>query len=497
MHARSTLLVGIAAFLVLAGTAQAATLKVGKGRPHSTIASAVAAASPGDKIVVAKGRYVETVTVTTPDLTIRASRGVEWQPDKWGGTCVVIEGGGSGTTIQGFLFRGAFTAMSVQADSVSVVKCRFRGSWETLTVTGNDLRVVSCDIRQGSGGIEITGDRAVVDRTSVVGTRSSSLRIYGNDATITRCTARHVDDDPPISVYGDRARIERNRVGFTEEDGIRLGGNDAVIARNDIRLAYRDGVSVAGDRALIDRNVVHSSGDNAIDVRGNGCVVRDNRVDDVINAEGILVGGNDALVAGNQVTGMAKANGIDVSGLAFTIDGNRVSDFGYAATGIRAGNGMGGGGRAQILDNLVVGSPGDGIAVDGSGVLVSGNRVEDCSGTGMGVFGDGHELKGNVAVGIGFAGFYLDTVDTVATACVASDCAADGFRIESQSTGIELNDCRASDCAADGLHNSGIAVFTGCTFTRNRQDVASSGGTLTDGGGNSFDTGGVSSSPID
>jgi len=89
MQARSTilatLLVGLAVLLVLAGTAQAATLKVGKGRPHTTIASAVAAASPGDKIVVAKGRYVETVTIRTPDLTLRAARGVEWQPRDWGG----------------------------------------------------------------------------------------------------------------------------------------------------------------------------------------------------------------------------------------------------------------------------------------------------------------------------------------------------------------------------------------------------------------------------
>ncbi len=497
MTARVSHALCIAAFLALAGTAQAATLRVGRGRPHATIASAVAAAAPGDTIVVGKGRYVETVQIDVAGVTLRAARGVEWQPGTWRESCVVVGPEGTNTTVQGFLFRGAGSAIASTADGLSVVKCRFRGNSLALEATGDAVSVTKCDIAQSDSAINITGHAARVERTSALGTRSTSVRISGDDALVARCTVRRVDDDPPISVVGDRAHVERNRVGITEEEGIRVHGNDASITRNEIRATTHDGISVVGSGALIERNELRSCRDNGIHVEGDACVVRDNRVEDVLAAQGVFVVGDDALVEGNTVAGLSRSDGIHVDGRAFAVVGNQVLDVGYAGSGIFVSGEEGGAQSPRVADNVVVGSSGDGIRVLAPGVTVSGNRVEQCSRSGIYVFGPGGALlQRNVVTDVGENGCLFEAPDTHATDCVVSGSGGDGYRVAPSATGIEITACRASDCAADGLHNSGVATFTDCTLTNNRQDVANDG-TLTDGGGNRYTTGGVDAAPVD
>ncbi|MEL7061022.1 MAG: hypothetical protein AAGN46_13455 [Acidobacteriota bacterium] len=66
----------LAACVVSATTAQAATLQVCSTCPYTTIQSAVTAAAHGDTIEIAPGSYAESVTITGPrTLSIRASSG--------------------------------------------------------------------------------------------------------------------------------------------------------------------------------------------------------------------------------------------------------------------------------------------------------------------------------------------------------------------------------------------------------------------------------------
>jgi nitrous oxidase accessory protein len=89
--------------VLLSGAAQAATLEVGPRSPYRSIGAAVAAAAPGDEVLVRAGLYRERVTIRRP-LVLRGEPGA------------TIDGGGRGTvvlarsgpcTVRGFTVRGS------------------------------------------------------------------------------------------------------------------------------------------------------------------------------------------------------------------------------------------------------------------------------------------------------------------------------------------------------------------------------------------------------
>jgi nitrous oxidase accessory protein len=96
-------LAGAAALVLLAPAAGAATLEVGAGARFTTIGAAVAAAAPGDTVLVRAGVWRERVRVDRP-LVLETREGA------------VLDGGGAGTvvlvtrgpsTVRGFAVRGS------------------------------------------------------------------------------------------------------------------------------------------------------------------------------------------------------------------------------------------------------------------------------------------------------------------------------------------------------------------------------------------------------
>ena len=452
VHGPATALAAALVGLALAAPAAAATLKVGRGKPYATIGEAVAAAGEGDTIVVYGGRYTETVEITTPGLVLRAKQRVTWLPAVWRGRCLTLAPGADGAEVSGFRFSTHGDALTVQAPGVRVVKCRFRGGDGISGAGGDDLVVSRCDLRSGGRAVDVDASGVTLERTRIAHHDSGPVEIVGDDTVVDRVLLSGSTDDSGFELRGDRVRVERCRTRSTWNHGIV--------------------------------------------VRGDDCVVRRNVVEGLINDPGIEVDGDRALVEDNVVSGSLRYPGIDVDGQAFTVRGNRVLDSADSFPAIVAGNGAGTGGQAVLADNVVVGSGMHGIEVFGQGVLVTGNRVEDCARTGFMVFGAGHRLERNVVVGAGEHGFRVDAAGVTLVDCVALECETDGFRIVASATGVVLDGCRASGAAACGLHNSGTAAFTGCTFTGCRVDVADDG-TLTDGGGNTFTTGGTDSPPVD
>lgn len=101
-HRFLTALVALVAGVALSATAMAATINVPADQP--TLAAAVAAAAPGDLILVAPGTYVigTTVTINTSNLTIQGSgiANTTLQVASTVGNMFAILAGGSGTTIR-------------------------------------------------------------------------------------------------------------------------------------------------------------------------------------------------------------------------------------------------------------------------------------------------------------------------------------------------------------------------------------------------------------
>ncbi len=105
---------GLAAVLALAvlvcwpARAQAARIEVDAA--HPTIAAALAAAAPGDEVVVPAGVYHEHLVIERP-LTLRARTGAE----------VVIDGGGSGTVLQVLAGPTVVRGLTVRGSGISLL----------------------------------------------------------------------------------------------------------------------------------------------------------------------------------------------------------------------------------------------------------------------------------------------------------------------------------------------------------------------------------------
>lgn len=102
------LLILLAATACLATPARAATLSVGPGQRYAAPSAAAAAARPGDRIVIAPGRYRDCAIWTAPNITIEAAPGgaVEIEGPVCGGKALFVTAAPS-ITIVGITFRGA------------------------------------------------------------------------------------------------------------------------------------------------------------------------------------------------------------------------------------------------------------------------------------------------------------------------------------------------------------------------------------------------------
>ena len=440
------------ALLLLAGPAAAATLKVGRGKPYETITAAVAAASDGDRIVVYRGRYAESVTVAgRAGLELRARRGVEWLPETWGGPCLTLSQGADRTRVQGFTFRTTGTAVALEGvNDIAVLRCRFRGVDYAVDGVSDGALIARCDVRRVGSALRITGAGLTVERCTFVALVRDGIEIVGDDARLVRNAVRIVMDGAGVLVRGRRALIDRNLLHVPQGHGIAVYGDDAVVTRNDVSLPSDDGIHVEGARARVERNTVSAPGDDGISVVGGGFTVARNRVDDTNDGTAAIVvdaqaGPGDALLTGNVVNESSVA----------------------------------------------------GIEIRGAGVRSSGNRVTVCGDRGFVVRGADHVLERDVVVDAGWTGFQVAAAGTRLLLCTARDVVEDGFRIAMPA--VVLENCAARECGAQGLNVDAAASVTisGCTFHDNRQDVAAwEGGTIEDGGGNRWDTGGSDAVPV-
>ncbi len=234
--------------LAAASTARATDLTVGPGARFATITAALAAAQPGDRVLVRAGTYREaTLVVRTPRLTV--------QGDGW----PVLDG------------QGAREVMVIAADDVTV-----RGL--VLTNTG----VSSLEDRAGIRARDAR--HCVIERNRL---RDNLWGIYLQRATdcivrdndIVAHGLKQTESGNGIHLwYSSGARIERNHIRG-HRDGIYFEFSTLGITRDNVsEQSQRYGMHfMFSDSCRYEHNIFRDNNSGVAVMYSRGVVIHDNR----------------------------------------------------------------------------------------------------------------------------------------------------------------------------------------------------------------------------
>ena len=419
--------------LVFAVSARATDLHV-PSASYPTIGDAVAAASAGDRILVAHGVYQENVVSTVANLQF-IGRGAIWDGTLTNGTAgVCLTASGGGTLVQGFAFRagqGGTAQVQLTGDDCRVIKCSSRGpSARFLLINGNSAVVDSCSLfAVNSTAIQITGDRALVQKIKARQCDDNVVQVNGNFASVMRCSMILNEDSYSISITGSNAVVALNKFVDCDEI-IRIVGDNAVVENN--KALHTSDIEVQGDNLTIRKNSMTSAPDDNTGIfarsrtGAGGGVIEDNKIKDVTQA-GLDIGCHNVAVRRNAVTGA-------------------------------------------------------GTESNESGCRVSGNF---------------NTLSDNKIVGGGTHGFDVSGATNTLARCTAVDAAADGFHVSGNgNTLMDCSATLCTGEGLDN-GGTGTTVL-GCKFMRNRIDVANDGTFVNDAtfaADNVFSTGGTTQPP--
>jgi nitrous oxidase accessory protein NosD len=424
-------LVAAVFLLAAAAPALAADREVGRGKRYRTIQAAVDAADPGDRIVVSKGVYRETVFFQDKDGLKFVGRGAVWDGQisrGISGPCLDFVA--NGVSVEGFTFRNGAFHVHGWGNGNTVRKCVSRSAdGFAFRLEASDATVVSCRVSGTSGpAIEIWGDGADVRSNRCRNTQGAGIAVQGPRALVAGNTVRTVRADAGISVWGDDSQVVSNRVSNTNYSAIAVGGDDVLVRKNVCAYSAQEAcLSVTGPRAAVEDNRVTGAVDVGILVTGEGMSVLRNRVSAGLRgAPGFLLRNDGGPGGGTVEDNVADRTG--QVGFDLTLYRTMVR----RCVAVECGRG----GGAAFL-------------VGGGETSLVACRAEGAYDTAFALLGPALDLDG----------------------CTARDATGDGFQV--RAPGIRLTDCVALRCGGEGLDNgSTMTTLDGCTLKGNRIDLA-------------------------
>jgi Right handed beta helix region len=351
----------------------------------ATIRAAVAAAVPGDRILVSSGIYQENVVSTNSNLQFIGKSAV------WDGTltngaaaaCLISTG--NMVSVQGFIFRaGAADVPQVQltGDGCKVSKCSSRGrpAGDFLRMTGNSNVVESCSLfslRSFSlGSIQIVGDYAKVKKVSAQFGDNTCIGVQGNFATVTSCSITLQEDGSSISITGSNALVSLNMFLYCDSD-ITVNGANATLTKNK---TVRNGgnfisANSSGAGPVVTQNTARHCLGSFLSLSGSNSVVRLNKATDCRGAflsatssgAGAVVEQNTVLRCGSTFMTLTGSNSVVRKNAATDCLGAFLS-----TTSSETG--------ALVEQNTAVRLGGAFLTVSGSNSVVRGNKATDCWG---------------------------------------------------------------------------------------------------------------------
>ncbi|MFE6222795.1 MULTISPECIES: polysaccharide lyase 6 family protein [unclassified Streptomyces] len=272
------------------GTAAAAgTVTVGS---IGALQSAIDAAVPGDRIVLADGSYTvpsggirvsgKHGTTSAPITVVSASRGGA----VLNGPVSFVLSGSSNITLSGFAFRQTST-LAVPADC------------SRIRLTRNDFKLADT---AGLDWVVVRGDDAKIDRNHFHHRSSQGIFL--------------VVDGPGTTAMAQRTHIFRNYfadhayTGANGGEAIRLGVSHRALSTADALVEYNlfercdgdpEAISVKSSGNTIRYNTLRDNKGGIVLRHGNATTVEGNHV--LGGANGVRLYGNDHLVVNNHISG--------------------------------------------------------------------------------------------------------------------------------------------------------------------------------------------------
>ena len=150
------------------GSAAAATLEVGPNGAYRTVGAAIAAAAPGDEVVVKSGTYRERVRIDRPGVL--RGEGAAILDAGGRGTVITVQAGG--TTVRGLTLRASGTSLLGEDAGIRVVDA------PGCTVADNRIEDVLFGVLViGSAGARID-DNHVTGKPLPIPRRGDGLRLF-------------------------------------------------------------------------------------------------------------------------------------------------------------------------------------------------------------------------------------------------------------------------------------------------------------------------------
>jgi parallel beta-helix repeat protein len=200
------------------------------GRPlHTTISAAVAAAAPGEKILVCAGTYSENVTVNKANLTIQGQGNARLRPGDPALNGINVAANGvtiRGLDVSGFSDISSFSVCGVRvgADGADISDNRLSANFIGICVSGgSDHRVRYNVVQNNDLGIDIRNTSGSVDVSNNTVKNNAGAGIFAHQCAAPGVTIDH------NAVTGSGTGIFVG--GIAVEDGC----DGAVITNNTVR----------------------------------------------------------------------------------------------------------------------------------------------------------------------------------------------------------------------------------------------------------------------
>lgn len=293
--------------VTLTGTASAATIDVGSGYPHTTIAAGVAAASSGDSVHIHSGTY----TISTP-VSIKSG--------------ITVYGDGYGNTIVKAASKSAFASDSAAAmfqlsgvNSVNIYGLKFQGPASSTADIHDSSQTYYGGHDEYHNAIKITSssDISIHDCyfTLLLGDgiragSATSVNVYNNQFV----TSGH----DGLQLWGIRNwRIYNNYIAVNINCGVRVANSASCgssITYNTFTNGYSNsgwtGVQIQGSTTglTVDHNVFTQMTDNygvtTYSSSASGCTITNNAGYSVPN--GLVVNCGSATTSNNNIYGSSQ-----------------------------------------------------------------------------------------------------------------------------------------------------------------------------------------------
>ncbi|MBI4880720.1 MAG: right-handed parallel beta-helix repeat-containing protein [Planctomycetes bacterium] len=314
--------------------AEGAKLKV--PGDFGTIQAAVNAAGAGDIVEVSSGTYVEDVSISGTDITLRAKSGHKVYIDAGGAGVPLSIGISAGITVQDIYLRNTADSdgLSIALSNGILIKgCTVDDVFDDGISAGltSEIVIEECTVKNvGGDGIVLLTSASVVRDTTVKNTGENGIIVMGVGTTIEGNTIKNaadagvkLGDDPTTcesclvvdndiedvwdGVYLDATAtgnsVLDNNIENAEYDGIELqdGAEDNIVSGNTIRSSGDSGIECASDYCLHSRNKVKNALTDGILIEGAAqyCLFYKNKVKQSVD-DGFEVDGDSNVLVENQ-----------------------------------------------------------------------------------------------------------------------------------------------------------------------------------------------------